>query len=103
MQPAFVFAGEQFDSDAQLRLCKSMLLDLFRGRVVETINLQVWHRVSLFESHLVLRASLPVDRVACWSLRLMQHQEYQHGMHSHYGAMMSSSACQCRAWITSSL
>ena len=40
-QPAFVFAGHQFDSDAQLRLCKSMLLDLFRGRIVENINLKV--------------------------------------------------------------
>ncbi len=41
LQPAFVFAGEQFDSDPQLRLCKSMLLDLFRGRIVENINLKV--------------------------------------------------------------
>ena len=40
-QPAFVFAGEQFDSDPQLRLCKSILLDLFRGRIVENINLKV--------------------------------------------------------------
>ena len=40
-QPAFVFAGHQFDADPQLRLCKSMLLDLFRGRIVESINLKV--------------------------------------------------------------
>ena len=41
LQPAFVFAGHQFDADPQLRLCKSMLLDLFRGRIVEGINLKV--------------------------------------------------------------
>jgi len=40
-QPAFVFAGHQFEADPQLRLCKSMLLDLFRGRIVEGINLKV--------------------------------------------------------------
>ena len=36
-----VFAGEQFENDADFKLAKSMLLDMFRGRVVEKINLKV--------------------------------------------------------------
>jgi hypothetical protein len=41
VQPCFAFVGEQFESDADFRLAKSMLLDLFRGRLVENINLKV--------------------------------------------------------------
>ena len=41
MQPCMVFAGEQFENDADFKLAKSMLLDMFRGRVVEKINLKV--------------------------------------------------------------
>ena len=40
-----MFAGHQFEADPQLRLCKSMLLDLFRGRIVEGINLKVRRHV----------------------------------------------------------
>lgn len=40
VQPAFVFAGDQFESDPELKLAKSMLLDFFRGRTVEHINLK---------------------------------------------------------------
>lgn len=40
-QPCFAFVGEQFESDPDFRLAKSMLLDLFRGRLVESINLKV--------------------------------------------------------------
>ena len=39
-QPCFVFAGEQFENDADFRLAKSMLLDMFRGRLVDNINLK---------------------------------------------------------------
>ena len=41
-QPCMVFAGEQFENDADFKLAKSMLLDMFRGRVVEKINLKVY-------------------------------------------------------------
>lgn len=41
MQPCMVFAGEQFENDADFKLAKSILLDMFRGRVVEKINLKV--------------------------------------------------------------
>ena len=41
MQPCMVFAGEQFENDADFKLAKSMLLDMFRGRIVEKINLKV--------------------------------------------------------------
>lgn len=40
MQPAFVFAGDAFETDPELKLAKSMLLDFFRGRTVEHINLK---------------------------------------------------------------
>ncbi|EIE24419.1 Brix-domain-containing protein [Coccomyxa subellipsoidea C-169] len=39
-KPCFAFVGEQFESDPDFRLAKSMLLDLFRGRLVESINLK---------------------------------------------------------------
>ena len=41
VQPCMVFAGEQFENDPDFKLAKSMLLDMFRGRVVEKINLKV--------------------------------------------------------------
>ena len=40
-QPCFVFVGEQFDNVPEFRLAKSLLLDVFRGRVVDGINLKV--------------------------------------------------------------
>lgn len=43
VQPCFVFVGEQFDNVPEFRLAKSLLLDLFRGRVVDGINLKVWN------------------------------------------------------------
>ncbi len=36
-----VFAGEQFENEPDFKLAKSMLLDMFRGRVVDKINLKV--------------------------------------------------------------
>lgn len=36
-----VFAGEQFENDPDFKLAKSILLDMFRGRVVEKVNLKV--------------------------------------------------------------
>ena len=56
-QPAFVFAGEQFDSDPDLKLARSMLLDFFRGRTVENINLKVQR--SLEQKRSGLFAGLP--------------------------------------------
>ena len=41
-QPCMIFAGEQFENNADFKLAKSMLLDMFRGRVVEKINLKVY-------------------------------------------------------------
>ena len=40
LQPCMVFAGEQFENDPDFKLAKSILLDMFRGRVVEKINLK---------------------------------------------------------------
>ena len=48
LQPCMVFAGEQFENDADFKLAKSMLLDMFRGRVVEKINLKVYSLASLY-------------------------------------------------------
>lgn len=36
-----MFAGEQFDNAPEFRLVKSLLLDFFRGRQVDGINLKV--------------------------------------------------------------
>jgi len=38
-KPCFVFAGEQFQHDPDFKQAKSVLLDLFRGQVVEGFNL----------------------------------------------------------------
>lgn len=40
-----MFVGEQFDNVPEFRLAKSLLLDLFRGRVVDGINLKVRNTV----------------------------------------------------------
>ncbi len=40
-QPCFVFVGEQFENVPEFKLAKSMLLDFFRGRQVDGINLKV--------------------------------------------------------------
>ena len=39
-KPCFVFAGQEFDSKPEYQTLKSMLLDLFRGQVVDKINLR---------------------------------------------------------------
>ncbi|KAL6780392.1 Ribosome production factor 2-like protein [Auxenochlorella protothecoides] len=44
-KPAFVFAGDGFESDAVLRRVKSMFLDFFRGRQVDALNLKGLDRV----------------------------------------------------------
>lgn len=49
-KPAFIFVGEQFESDAELKQTKSMMLDFFRGRQVESINLKGLDRV-IFVTH----------------------------------------------------
>ena len=41
MQPCFIFAGEQFEHDQELKHVKSLLLDLFRGHIVTGIDLLV--------------------------------------------------------------
>ncbi len=35
-----MFAGEQFENDADFRQAKAVLLDMFRGRLVDNINLK---------------------------------------------------------------
>lgn len=40
-KPCFVFAGQDFETKAEYECLKSMLLDMFRGRVVDNINLKV--------------------------------------------------------------
>ena len=44
-KPCFAFAGEEFENDADFKQLKSVLLDSFRGRVVESINLKGVDRV----------------------------------------------------------
>jgi len=47
-KPCLLFLGGLFDTDAALRTAKSLLLDLFRGRVVTNINLRGLDRVLVF-------------------------------------------------------
>jgi ribosome production factor 2 len=46
-RPAVLFAGDGFDRDPALRAARSMLLDLLRGRQVETLDLAALDRVVL--------------------------------------------------------
>lgn len=39
-KPCFVFVGEGFESNPDLRMAKSLLLDFFRGRQIDAINLK---------------------------------------------------------------
>ena len=41
VQPCFVFVGEGFENNPDLRMAKSLLLDFFRGRQIDAINLKV--------------------------------------------------------------
>lgn len=41
LQPCFVFVGDGFDSNPELKMAKSLLLDFFRGRQIDAINLKV--------------------------------------------------------------
>lgn len=45
MQPAFIFVGQAFSTDPAYIQSKSMLLDFFRGREIEHINLKGLDRV----------------------------------------------------------
>jgi hypothetical protein len=38
-QPAMLFVGDRFESDADFKLARSMLLDMFRGKQVRTCTL----------------------------------------------------------------
>jgi ribosome production factor 2 len=44
-KPAFVFEGADFENDLDMRLLKSMLLDLFRGAEVDAVSLAGLERV----------------------------------------------------------
>lgn len=39
-KPCFVFVGDGFDSNSELKMAKSLLLDFFRGRQIDAINLK---------------------------------------------------------------
>ena len=47
-KPCLLFLGDLFESDAAMRTAKSLLTDLFRGRVVPNINLRGLDRVLIF-------------------------------------------------------
>ena len=46
-KPAFIFTGEGFESRDELKQVKSLFLDFFRGRQVESLNLKGLDRVIL--------------------------------------------------------
>jgi len=49
-KPSFIFVGDAFESDPKLQQVRSLLLDFFRGRQVEQINLKGLDRV-IFVTH----------------------------------------------------
>lgn len=69
VQPCFAFVGEQFESDSDFRLAKSMLLDFFRGRLVESINL----KVSSFEDcELLTSSGACLSATKCTNLQVLK-------------------------------
>lgn len=50
-KPCFVFVGDVFEADPAMRQVKSLLLDYFRGRQVESINLKGLDRVIFVTQH----------------------------------------------------
>jgi ribosome production factor 2 len=54
-KPAFVFVGEAFESNPILKQTRSLLLDYFRGRQIDHINLKGLDRV-IFVTHAPLAA-----------------------------------------------
>ncbi|PSC75116.1 ribosome production factor 2-like protein [Micractinium conductrix] len=50
-KPCFVFVGDVFEADPVMRQVKSLLLDYFRGRQVESINLAGLDRVMFVTQH----------------------------------------------------
>lgn len=50
-KPSFVFVGDVFETDPAMRQVKSLLLDYFRGRQVDTINLAGLDRVLFVTQH----------------------------------------------------
>jgi ribosome production factor 2 len=62
-KPCFAFLGDEFDLSAPHGALRSMLLDLFRGRVVEEVNLKALESVWVC-------AAPPGDRVHCHLCRV---------------------------------
>eukprot|EP00889_Picochlorum_renovo_P004398 jgi/Picre1/31428/NNA_006780.t1 len=54
-KPAFIFVGQEFTTHSVLKQAKSLLLDFFRGRQIEQINLKGLDRV-IFVSHTPIKA-----------------------------------------------
>jgi len=44
-KPSFAFAGDEFETDSDYKQFKSIVIDSFRGRVVDTINLKGVDRI----------------------------------------------------------
>ena len=55
-KPAFIFVGEAFESNSTLKHVRSLLLDYFRGRQIEHLNLKGLDRV-VFVTHAPLAAA----------------------------------------------
>ena len=55
-KPSFIFAGEAFESNPALKQTKSLLLDFFRGRQIESVNLKGLDRV-VFITHAPLHST----------------------------------------------
>lgn len=55
-KPSFIFVGEAFESNTELKQVRSLLLDYFRGRQIEHVNLKGLDRV-IFVTHAPLNSS----------------------------------------------
>ena len=75
VQPCFVFVGEGFESNPDLRMAKSLLLDFFRGRQIDAINLKVRSQNPLLA--LVMSSCLNTIMLVCCSYIAWSSHQYQ--------------------------
>ncbi|GFH18265.1 brix domain-containing protein, partial [Haematococcus lacustris] len=78
-KPCIVFVGEKFDSVPGLKLARSLLLDMFRGETVATVNLAGVDRVvvatALEDAKAMTSATADVQKEALVQPRLGKRKE----------------------------
>lgn len=60
-KPMFVFVGEEFETNADFALAKNLILDFFRGDVLDKINLAGYSRTSYLSRVLPIHDVLQIE------------------------------------------